>query len=439
MMETVMWMISDLIVTVMCLYPTKNMNSSRTDRRELLLAIGISIVIRPLLNLFLMQKDVHDIAGMSVAVSLIGQIFHVVLIVLYMYRNQNTGLYCALTCTLIMKMILISCDTVSQYIHVKLFYDRVTVGSICPDQLIIYTVLFTGVVILLSHVLSKCRKPEDSTFGNIALICLINVFVLDMVRNTFVFQNTRRLVTDGNLSYMRVISDQTMRDTAVLLFVIALPLMTVLMVNHMIEVFFVRQKEKDVLALSDMNREQLSLIRDLQEYSLHEKHEIAQHLDVIAMFMEKGEYESARMYIQKTAGIMNEPVMTYSRNPYLNVVICYKVKAHPEIEFHVESMIGEVKGIEPADLGILLMNLIDCRIDEIETHDFEKRISIILKHRETAITMYLHSVVTERFRQEHALETGIVENIVRKYNGMIEHDVSKKGDTVVMLAERVDV
>lgn len=207
----------------------------------------------------------------------------------------------------------------------------------------------------------------------------------------------------------------------------------------MIEVFFVRQKEKDVLALSDMNREQLSLIRDLQEYSLHEKHEIAQHLDVIAMFMEKGEYESARMYIQKTAGLMNEPVMTYSRNPYLNAVICYNVKAHPEIEFHVESMIGEVKGIEPVDLGILLMNLIDSRIDEIETHDFEKRISIILKHRETAITMYLHSVVTEQFRQEHALETGIVENIIRKYNGLMEHDISKKGDTVVMLAERVDV
>lgn len=170
MMEAVVWMISDLIVTVMCLYPMKNMNSSRTDRRELLLTIGISIVIRPLLNLFLMREDVHDIAGMSVVVLLIGQIFHVVLIVLYMCRNQNTGLYCALTCTLVMKMILISCDTVSQYIHVKLFYDRVTVGSICPDQLIVYTVLFAGVVILISHVLSECRKPEDSTFGNIALI-----------------------------------------------------------------------------------------------------------------------------------------------------------------------------------------------------------------------------------------------------------------------------
>lgn len=78
MMEAVVWMISDLIVTVMCLYPMKNMNSPRTDRRDLLLTIGISIVIRPLLNLFLMREDVHDIAGMSVAVSLIGQIFHVV-------------------------------------------------------------------------------------------------------------------------------------------------------------------------------------------------------------------------------------------------------------------------------------------------------------------------------------------------------------------------
>ncbi|MGM9941598.1 MAG: hypothetical protein ACI32N_06355 [Bulleidia sp.] len=435
MMETLMWMISDLIVTVMCLYPMKNMNPSGTDRKELFLTVGICIVIRPLLNLFLMQEDVRSIAGLSTAAALIGQILHVVLIVLYMYRNQNTGLYCALTCTLIMKMILISCDTVSQYIHVKLFYDRVPVGSTYPDQLIVYTVLFAGSVILISRILAECRKPEDSAFGNTAMMCLVNAFVLDVVRNTFVFQDTRMFVTVGNLSYMRVISDQIMRDMAVLLFVIVLPVMTVLMLKQMIEVFYMKQKEADVLALLDMNREQLSLIRDLQEYSLHEKHEIAQHLDVIAMFMEKGEYESARMYIQKTAGIMNEPVMTYSRNPYLNAVICYKAKSNPDILFHVESMIGDVSGIEPVDLGILLMNLIDSRIDEIRTHDLEKKICMILKHRETAVTLYIQSAISDQFRQKHLLESGIVENIVRKYDGMIEHDIREAGDTVVMLME----
>ena len=439
MMETLMWMISDLIVTVMCLYPMKNMNSSITDKKELLQTIGIGIVIRPVLNMFLVQEDVLGIAGLSTAVSLIGQIFHVVLIVLYMHRNQNTGLYCALTCTLIMKMILISSDAVSQYIHVKLFYDRVPVGRTYPDQLIVYTVLFVGVVILISHVLNECRKPEDSTFGNIALICLINVFVLDVIRNTFVFQDSRRFVTDGNLLYMRVISDQSMRDTAVLMFVIVLPVMTILMLKQMIEVFYVRQKEQDVLMLSEMNREQLSLIRDQQEYNLHEKHEIAQHLDVIAMFMEKGEYESARMYIQKTAGIMNEPVMTYSRNPYLNAVICYKVKSNPDILFHVESMIGEVRGIEPVDLGILLMNLIDSRIDEIRTNNLEKKICMILKHRETSVTLYIQSPISDQFRQKHLLESEIVENIVRKYEGMMEHDIREAGDTVVMVAERVNV
>lgn len=439
MMETLMWMISDLIVTVMCLYPMKNMNSSITDKKELLQTIGIGIVIRPVLNMFLMQEDVLGIAGLSTAVSLIGQIFHVVLIVLYMHRNQNTGLYCALTCTLIMKMILISSDAVSQYIHVKHFYDRVPVGRTYPDQLIVYTVLFVGVVILISPVLNECRKPEDSTFGNIALICLINVLVLDLIRNTFVFQDTRRFVTDGNLLYMRVISDQSMRDTAVLMFVIVLPVMTILMLKQMIEVFYVRQKEQDVLTLSEMNREQLSLIRDQQEYNLHEKHEIAQHLDVIAMFMEKGEYESARMYIQKTAGIMNEPVMAYSRNPYLNAVICYKVKSNPDILFHVESMIGEVRGIEPVDLGILLMNLIDSRIDEIRTNNLEKKICMILKHRETSVTLYIQSPISDQFRQKHLLESEIVENIVRKYEGMMEHDIREAGDTVVMVAERVNV
>ena len=145
------------------------------------------------------------------------------------------------------------------------------------------------------------------------------------------------------------------------------------------------------------------------------------------------------MYIQKTAGIMNEPVMAYSRNPYLNAVICYKVKSNPDILFHVESMIGEVRGIEPVDLGILLMNLIDSRIDEIRTNNLEKKICMILKHRETSVTLYIQSPISDQFRQKHLLESEIVENIVRKYDGMMEHDIREAGDTVVMVAERVNV
>ena len=85
------------------------------------------------------------------------------------------------------------------------------------------------------------------------------------------------------------------------------------------------------------------------------------------------------------------------------------------------------------------MNLIDSRIDEIRTNNLEKKICMILKHRETSVTLYIQSPISDQFRQKHLLESEIVENIVRKYEGMMEHDIREAGDTVVMVAERVNV
>ena len=439
MSEMMLWMLSDMLTTLMILYPMRSMECDRFNRKELFLSVVLCVVLRPVLTVFVIQKDVQNIAGLSVGISLVGHVLYVILITLYMYRNQNTGLYCSLTCVLIAEMIRISCEVISQYVHVKLFYDNVPAGTTYLNQLALYTCLFCTALFLISGILKECRKPEDNVFGNVSLMCLANVFLLDVIRNAFEFVDSRTYFTMDGLSYMRITSDQIIKDIGVLALVIMIPVMTVMMIRHMVEVFYSRQKEEGVLAMAQMNRDQLSLIHDLQEYHLHEKHEIAQHLNVIEMFMEKGEYDSARMYIQKTAGIMDEPVAIFSRNPYLNAVICYKVKSNPDIAFHVESMIGEVKGIEPVDLGILLMNLIDCRIDEIRKYDLAKKISIILKHRETTVTMYIHSEVSESFLQKHPLESGIVENTVGKYHGMLEHDLHRKGDTVVMLTVRESV
>ena len=184
-----------------------------------------------------------------------------------------------------------------------------------------------------------------------------------------------------------------------------------------------------------LNREQLELIQYSNGTSLHEKHNIAEHLNVIKMFMEKDEIEAAKLYIQKTTGSLYNDSDVYCINPYINAVLKYKLKSATDIHFTVESSIGEKNKIDAVDLGILLMNMIDWRINEIQKHNLKKEISLNITKREQVIVMCIDSEISERYMSDNPLEVSVIENIVNKYKGSIVYGVHNNNDMVVMLNE----
>ena len=145
----------------------------------------------------------------------------------------------------------------------------------------------------------------------------------------------------------------------------------------------------------------------------------------------RGEIEAAKLYIQNTTGSLYNDSAVYCVNPLLN----YKLKSATDIHFTVETSIGEKNQIDAVDLGILLMNMIDWRINEIHKSDFKKEISINITKREQVIAMCIDSQISDRYIADNPLEVSVIENIVNKYKGSIVYGVHSKNDMVVMLNE----
>lgn len=364
------------------------------------------------------------------------------LMISFLYDNEDTGLYLSVQSVILLDLFKIAAQTLVQWLRVTYFFDITAVESsignaylsIHMTEEILYLLVFGVIGIFIRKFIISLRKMPDSSFGLSCVLSLIFLFYEMTVQQSFPFLDYHKIGLFGHF-YKSMPTHNITLFMASLAGLYVTPVMILLLLHQMAETFQAKVQKEQVRNTLRLNREQLELIQYSNGTSLHEKHNIAEHLNVLKMFMEKGEIEAAKLYIQNTTGSLYNDSAVYCVNPYINAVLNYKLKSATDIHFTVETSIGEKNQIDAVDLGILLMNMIDWRINEIHKSDFKKEISINITKREQVIAMCIDSQISDRYIADNPLEVSVIENIVNKYKGSIVYGVHSKNDMVVMLNE----
>lgn len=388
----------------------------------------------------------YDYGSMSVSfpfsVTVTILIFKSLLMISFLYDNEGTGLYLSVQSVILLDLFRLAAQTLAQWIRVTYFFDITAVESnignvylsIHMTEELLYLFIFGIIGIYVRKFLVSLRKMPDSSLGVICMMSLIALFYEMTVQQSYTFLDYHKIGLFGHV-YKSMPTHNISSFMANLVGFYVTPGIILLLLYQMAQTFEAKIQEAQIRNTLRLNREQLKLIQYSNGTSLHEKHDIAEHLNVIKMFMEKGEIEAVKLYIQKTTGSLYNDSAVYCINPYINAVLNYKLKSAPDIHFTVESSIGENNKIDAVDLGILLMNMIDLRINEIHKHDLKKEISLNITKREQVIVMCIDSEISERHITDNPLEVSVIENIVHKYKGSVVYGVHNNSDMVVMLNE----
>lgn len=221
-----------------------------------------------------------------------------------------------------------------------------------------------------------------------------------------------------------------------------MPQLILVLFFKMVQNAELRVREQSSRRIMEMNKSRLAQLKMNDDLIIRTKHDIAAHLNLLRSFLEKGQYESAELYLKKTGGLLDdESLCFYCANPYINAVIHYEKMNHPCFQFDVLSEIpGECGGIDPIDLGILIMNLIDQRIAAIQRNHLKQKISLKLTQREKILCVRIDSEMNEDMTEEETMsgqiEKSVIENILSRYKGKMHYGVHSATDQAVMFSIR---
>ena len=95
--------------------------------------------------------------------------------------------------------------------------------------------------------------------------------------------------------------------------------------------------------------------------------------------------------------------------------------------------------IDPVDLGILIMNLIDQRLAMIRQNNLTPRIELRMTQREQMLCIKIDSETaaepsTNDFTEQ--IENSVIEKIITKYDGQVYKGVNSSTDFAVLFKDR---
>lgn len=216
-------------------------------------------------------------------------------------------------------------------------------------------------------------------------------------------------------------------DMFILSGMLVVPIALLLMLNKLNEIQEDKIIHENTVKALKLSRQQLSVLNDKDIEVIKVKHDIISHLRMIQTFMNNDNYEAADLYLQKTCGLLSnkQSLKTYSQNTYINAVINYKTKANKDIAFDIVSEIGNENKIDPLDLGILVMNLLDQRISYINKYNLKKEIYLKISQRENMVSLLIDSQLPDEEDKNpyDMYEGNIINNIVDKYKGTLQRNI----------------
>lgn len=176
-------------------------------------------------------------------------------------------------------------------------------------------------------------------------------------------------------------------------------------------------------------------VRSIHENTRRLKHDMRNHLMVIAMSLGNEKYDEARTY---TAQILDKLNLEYSYidsgNALLNYILNLKLQQAQQMQVHMQLQIENLKfqKIDSVDFSSLLTNLLDNAIHAAANSD-KRQISVSISKKRgyeaisvrnsinssvLAVNPDLHSTHAEP--EKHGMGIKQIRAIIEKYNGLLD-------------------
>ena len=163
------------------------------------------------------------------------------------------------------------------------------------------------------------------------------------------------------------------------------------------------------------------------------QHDIKQHFTVIKGYLDGGEYDDCKAYMQKLVPDERANRIIGSDNKVLDYLINTKLGNLNDTEITVSGSVGDLSDIDDLDLASLLGNILDNAV-EATANANKKRIELIFfKENSSRVIICKNTIAssvlktnkelksTKRRDGMHGYGTSIIAKIVEKYHGLVEY------------------
>ena len=185
-------------------------------------------------------------------------------------------------------------------------------------------------------------------------------------------------------------------------------------------------------AFDHLAKSELNALNQYETVLTKTRHELINHMNVIRGYSENGEKDKLNEYaseIIKNATV--DPVLQYSDNVYINIIIKYLKSIHTTLNISVDATIGTDCTADPLDLGMIVLCLCESlfsTLPENSTVNLSVRqIENMVIITESAEKIRIKDILTET-------DYSILEELVKKYHGSLNFNIRKPGDIAVLLS-----
>lgn len=255
-------------------------------------------------------------------------------------------------------------------------------------------------------------------------------------------------------SYIRSVDDSGISPISLLLslFSMAVPIVGCYLLRQSISL---SQMGKVVVAQDTMIRMQKKSLEEnarMQDALRSFRHDYQSHLFCINALLEQQKYEELRRYLEKLQGFSLEGVeiTPYTGNDGLNMILSQKKKEASQkgVDFWISAQMeeGTESGkIEIFDLNVLLSNLCNNAIEAAQQVTGGKvhlkllrkkaylKIEIENSTRENVLENNPELLTSKPDKERHGLGMRIIENVVKKYDGMLDRQSTDDSMTISIL------
>lgn len=202
-----------------------------------------------------------------------------------------------------------------------------------------------------------------------------------------------------------------------------------------------RQKEELAYELNGLQmkethlEEQSTQILELHESVRSIKHDMKNHMLVLATYLDEGDYASVQKYISEILDSLNS-IHSYieTDNSLMNYILNQKLEKARQMKISVKAKVENMdfKKVESMDFTALLSNMLDNAIEACEKEDIKdlqviigKRRgyeTILVKNRIRKSVLSINSDLVSRKddKKHHGFGVKQIKSIVEKYDGMCD-------------------
>ena len=176
---------------------------------------------------------------------------------------------------------------------------------------------------------------------------------------------------------------------------------------------------------------ELEMMQEYEGLLTKSKHDLLHHLNTIRNFIQLNDHEEAQKYIeqsiQKTT--VDSP-LRYSDNIYVNAILRYIKSTKPELNINIDSTIGKDCRIDPLDIGLIVLCLLDTPAGTILNR---QKINLVLRQVEKMVIISEAIEKTDVISLLNETDLSMLNEVIVRYNGSMNTDVKETGDLVILL------